>query len=428
MEVIHPRCAGVDVSKKDAKVCIRVQGSGRRATATTVTTWGSTTGEIHALGEHLLAERVSCVVIESTSDYWKPFYYLLEEALPVMLVNAKAARNVPGRKTDVSDAAWLADLGAHGLIRASFVPPEPIRVLRDLTRARTTITRARTKEIQRLEKLLEDTGIKLSAVASNIVGVSGRAMLEALIAGERDSAVLADLAKSGMRNKIPALTEALTGRFTEHHAFMARLYLDRLDAHSADIARLDERIEEAIAPFRCVRELLMSIPGWSQIVANVFIAETGADMSVFPSAQHLASWAGVVPGCNESAGRVKSAATQAGNRHLKAALGVAALSAARTKDTFYSARYRRVAGRRRPNQLRRNKSRGSSIAGMIALVAIEHRMLTDAWQMLVNGTFYCDPGPDYYTRHQPGRTKTRAIKQLETLGYKVTLEPLTEVA
>ncbi|BBY07180.1 hypothetical protein MNVI_24980 [Mycobacterium noviomagense] len=204
MEVIHPRCAGIDVSKKDAKVCVRVQGRGRRGTSTTVSTWGSTTGEILALREHLLAERVSCVVIESTSDYWKPFYYLLEGQLNVMLVNAKAARNVPGRKTDVSDAAWLADLGAHGLLRASFVPPEPIRVLRDLTRARTTITRARTKEIQRLEKLLEDTGIKLSAVASNIVGVSGRAMLEALIAGQRDSVVLADLAKQRMRQKDPS--------------------------------------------------------------------------------------------------------------------------------------------------------------------------------------------------------------------------------
>src|SRR4051794_13076337 len=429
MEVIHPRCVGIDVSKKDAKVCVRVQGAGRRGTSTTVSTWGSTAGDILALGEHLRAEQVSCVVIESTSDYWKPFYYLLEDQqLPVMLVNAKAARNVPGRKTDVSDAAWLADLGAHGLIRASFVPPEPIRVLRDLTRARTTITRARTKEIQRLEKLLEDAGIKLSAVASNIVGVSGRAMLEALIAGERDPAVLADLAKQRMRSKIPALTEALRGRFSDHHAFMVRLYLDRIDAHAADIARLDARIEEAIAPFRGVRDLLMSIPGWSQIVADVFIAETGADMSIFPTAEHLASWAGVVPGCDESAGRVKSGATRPGNRHLKAALGVAALSAARSKDTYYSVRFRRIAGRRRPLKSRRNKNPGTSIAGQIALVALEHKMLTDAWNMLVNGAFYRDPGADYYTRHHPGKTKTRAIKQLEGLGYKVILEPLTEVA
>ena len=359
MEVIHPRCAGLDVSKKDAKACIRVQGQGRRGTSTTVTTWASTTTEILALREHLIAEQVSCVVIESTSDYWKPFYYLLEDALPVILANAKAVRNVPGRKTDVSDATWLADLGAHGLVRPSFVPPEPIRMLRDLTRVRTTIIRARTKEIQRLEKLLEDAGIKLSAVASNIVGVSGRAMLEALIAGERDPAVLADLAKQRMRTKIPALTEALRGRFNAHHAFMARLYLDRIDAHSADVARLDGRIEEAIAPFRAARDLLMSIPGWSQIVADVFIAETGADMSVFPTAAHLASWAGVVPGCNESAGRVKSTTTRPGNRHLKAALGVAALSAARTKSTYYSARYRRIAGSHRPLQKRRNKTRTS---------------------------------------------------------------------
>ncbi len=428
MEVIHPRCAGIDVSKKDAKVGVRVQGRGRRGTSTTVRTWGATTGEILRLREHLLAEQVSCVVLESTSDYWKPFYYLLEDQLNVMLVNAKAARNVPGRKTDVSDAAWLADLGAHGLLHASFVPPEPIRVLRDLTRARTIITRARTKEIQRLEKLLEDTGIKLSAVASNIVGVSGRAMLEALIAGERDPAVMADLAKRRLRYKIPELTEALRGRFNDHHAFMVRLYLDRIDAHAADIARLDGRIEEAIAPFRDVRELLMSIPGWSQIVADVFIAETGADMSVFPTAQQLASWAGVVPGCNESAGRVKSGATRPGNRHLKAALGVAALSAARSKDTYYSVRYRRIAGRRRAVQSRRNNNRGTSITGQIALVALEHKMLTDAWNMLVNGAFYRDPGPDYYTRHHPAKTKTKAIKQLEGLGYNVILEPLTDVA
>ena len=338
MEVIHPRCAGVDVSKKDAKVCVRVQGQGRRGTSTTVSTWGSTSGEIVALSEHLIAKQVSCVVMESTSDYWKPFYYLLEDQLNVMLVNAKAARTAPGRKTDVSDAAWLADLGAHGLIRASFVPPPPVRVLRDLTRTRTTITRARTKEIQRLEKLLEDAGIKLSAVASNIVGVSGRAMLEALIAGERNPAVLAELAKQRLRHKIPALTEALCGRFNEHHAFMVRLYLDRIDAHAADIARLDARIEEAIAPFRCARELLMSIPGWSQIIADVFIAETGADMMGVSTAENLASWDRVVPGCNESAGRVKSAGTRPGNRHLKAALGVAALLAARSKDTYSAAR------------------------------------------------------------------------------------------
>ena len=430
MEVIHPRCAGIDVSKKDAKVCVRVQGRGRRGTSTTVSTWGSTTAEILALREHLIAEQVSCVVIESTSDYWKPFYYLLEEALPVMLVNAKAARNVPGRKTDVSDAAWLADLGAHGLMRASFVPPAPIRVLRDLTRARTIITRARTKEIQRLEKLLEDAGIKLSAVASNIVGVSGRAMLEALIAGERDPAVLADLAKQRLRHKIPALTEALRGRFNEHHAFMARLYLDRIDAHAADIARLDARIEEAIAPFRFARELLMSIPGWSQIIADVFIAETGADMSVFPTAEHLASWAGVVPGCNESAGRVKSAGHPPGQPSPQ--------SRPRRGGPVGGAHQRHLLQRplpthRRsaPSQCNRAATRtgGNSIAGMIALVADRtqdaHRRLATCWSTARSTAIPAPTTTPDTTRAEP---RAKAIKQLETLGYKVTLEPLTDAA
>jgi len=413
MEVIHPRCAGIDCSKKDAKACVRVQARGRRATTKTVTTWGSTTAEVLALREHLVAEQVGCVIIESTGDYWKPFYYLLEDALEVMLVNAKSVRNVPGRKTDVSDAAWLADLGAHGLVRASLVPPPPIRALRDLTRARTVITRERTREIQRLEKLLEDSGIKLSAVASEIVGVSGRAILEAMIAGERDPAVLADLAKAGMRKKIPALTQALTGRFSEHHAFMARLYLDCLDDHSAKIARLDERIAEAMTPFAAARELLMSIPGFSVRIAEVFIAETGADMIAFPTAAHLASWAGVAPGCNESAGRVKSAATRPGNRYLKAALGIAALSAARSKNTYYNAKFTRIAARR---------------GRMIALVALERTMITDAYNMLCNGAFYRDPGPDFYTRHQPAKAKNRAVTQLQNLGYNVTLEPRTDAA
>src|SRR5262245_38625578 len=215
---------------------------------------------------------------------WKPFYYLLDDALEVMLVNARAVKNMPGRKSDVSDAAWLADLGAHGLVRASLVPPPPIRQLRDLTRARTVITRERSREAQRLEKLLEDAGVKLTSVVSNITGVSARAMLEALIEGEQDPAAIAELVHPRMRPKIPALTEALTGRFGEHHRFMARLFLDRIDAHNADIARLDARIEAAMEPFRSARELLMSIPGISRLVAEVFIAETGADMSVFPTA------------------------------------------------------------------------------------------------------------------------------------------------
>jgi transposase len=413
MDVVHPRCAGIDCSKKDAKVCVRVQGQSGRAKSATVSTWGATTSQILALREHLIAAKVSCVVIESTSDYWKPFYYLLDQDLDVVLVNAASVRNLPGRKTDVSDAAWLADLGAHGLVKASFVPPAPIRALRDLTRARTVITRERTREVQRLEKLLEDAGIKLSSVASQITGVSGRAMLEALIAGQRDPAALADLARRRMRSKIPALTEALTGRFSEHHGFMARLFLDRIDAHSADITRLDERIEAAMEPFRPTRDLLISIPGFSRIVAEVFIAETGGDMSVFPSAGHLASWAGLAPGSNESAGRVKSSKTRPGNRYLKGVLGIAALSAARSKNTYFSAKYKRIATRRGP---------------MRAIVAVEHAMVIAAWNLLTNGDFYREPGADYYTAHQPAATKARAVHQLQALGYHVTLEPLADSA
>jgi transposase len=208
MEVIHPRCAGIDVSKRDAKVCVRIAGVGRGGATSAVTTWGAFTNQVLALRDHLIEEQVTLVVMEATGDYWKPFYYLLEDGLNVMLVNARHVKNMPGRKSDVSDAAWLADLGAHGLVRGSFVPPEPIRQLRDLTRTRTAVTRERGREVQRLEKLLEDAGIKLSSVASDINGVSGRAMLEAMIAGQRDPKVLADLAKRGLRSKIPALTEA----------------------------------------------------------------------------------------------------------------------------------------------------------------------------------------------------------------------------
>ena len=411
MDVIHPRCAGIDISKRDAKVCVRVQGTGRRPTSATVTTWGAMSNQILALREHLLAEKVSCVVMEATGDYWKPYFYLLEDALPVMLVNAHDARNMPGRKTDVSDAAWLADLGAHGLLRGSLVPPAPIRELRDLTRARTALSRDRARQVQRIEKILEDAGIKLSSVATDIMGVSGRAMLEALIAGQDTPAAMADLAKRRMRSKIPALTEALTGRFTPHHGYMIGMHLTLIDQYGQALADLDERIEAAMTPFAAARELLASIPGVSRIVAEVVLAETGGDMSVFPTAGHLASWAGTAPGSNESAGRVKSTKTRPGNRYLKAALGTAAMAAARSKGTYLSAKYRRIAARRGP---------------MKALVAVEHSILTAIWNMLTNGEFYRDPGADYYTARQPTRTKAKAISQLETLGYRVTLEPLTQ--
>jgi transposase len=342
MDVVHERAAGMDISKRDAKVAVRVPGKRSGSYTTTVKTFGATAGQILALIDYLVDQRVTTVVMEATSDYWKPFYYVMEDPLPVMLVNAKHARNVPGRTSDVSDAAWLAQLGAHGLLRASFVPPEPVRRLRDLTRARSVAARDRARIVQRLEKFLESSGIKLSAVATDLTGVSARAMLEALVAGERDPRVLADLAKRTLRRKIPALVEALQGRFTEHHAFMVSQYLSQLDTQQATIDALTDRIETVIVPFKSARDALVTIPGVSHTVAEVIIAETGADMTVFPTAGHLASWAGVCPGMNESAGRVKSTHTRHGNAHLKAALGVAAMSASRTKGTYLAVRYRRI--------------------------------------------------------------------------------------
>ncbi len=393
MDLVHPRCAGLDVSNRDAKGCVRVAGAGRAGATSTVTTWGAVTSQVLVLREHLIAQQVTLVVMEATGDYRKPFYYLLEDAsFEVLLVNARHVKNLPGRKTDVSDAAWLAQLGAHGLVRGSFVPPEPIRQLRDLTRTRTTMVRTRAREIQRLEKLPEDAGIKLSSMTSDISGVSGRAMLQALISGQRDPAQLAELAKRRLRSKIPALTEALTGRFTEHHAFLARLHLDMIDQHTRAIDELTARIKVVIEPFRGARDLMITIPGISVGVADVIIAETGADMSRFPTAGHLASWARTCPGSNESAGRIKSTKTRPGNPYLKGALGVAAMSAAHSKDTYLAAKYRRIASRRGPIK---------------AIVAVEHAMHIVTWNMLTNGIFYQDLGEDFYSRRNPHKTKQR---------------------
>lgn len=282
------------------------------------------------------------------------------------------------------------------------------QAVRDLTRTRTSLVRERAREIQRLERVLEDAGIKLSAVASDITGVSGRLMLDALIDGQRDPASLAELAKRRLRSKIPELTEALTGRFNDHHAFLARLHLTLIDQHTAAVDELTGRIEVVIEPFRVVRELIATIPGTSIGVADVIIAETGADMTQFPTAAHLASWAGTCPGSNESAGKVKSTHTRPGNPYLKGALGIAAMSSARSKDTYLSAKYRRIASRRGPVK---------------AIVAIEHAILIAIWNMLTTGEVYREPGGDFYTRRHPDKAKQRALEQLRKLGYTVTLGP-----
>jgi transposase len=346
--------------------------------------------------------------MEATSDYWRGAFYLLEDALNVILVNAAHAKGLPGRKTDVADAAWLCQLGECGLLKSSFVPPEPIRQLRDLTRYRTTLAAERTRELSRLEKELEDAGIKLTSVTSKVESVSGRAMIQAMIDGEGDVHVLAEMAKGRMRTKIPALVEALTGHFSEHHAFLCRMHLERIDQISASILELSTRIEEAMRPFAAQLELLQTIPGIGQANAEVIIAETGADMTIFATAAHLASWAGTVPGHNESAGKRRPGKTRHGNRWLAGALGVAALSASRTKDTYLSARYRRLVPRTGKTK---------------ALVALQHSMLIATWHMLTDNVPYQDLGGTYFEQLNPDRTKHRAIAQLRRLGYDVELTP-----
>jgi transposase len=409
MDVLVDRCAGIDIGKADLKACVRTPGKRRGARRSEIRSFATTTAGVLALRDWLTEQRVTVVGMESTGVYWKPVYFLLEDALDCQLVNPAHVKKVPGRKSDVSDAAWLAQLVECGLVRPSFVPPSPVRELRNLTRYRTVLIQERTREIQRLQAMLEDAGIKLSCVASDIMGVSGRAMLEALIADEHDPQVLAELARTKLRRKIPALTEALTGRFTGHHALLCRLMLDRIDAINATIARLDAEIDTAMAPFRDTIARLVTIPGVGVRIAEVIIAETGGDMTRFATPEDLCSWAGMCPGNNESAGKHFSGRTRRGDRWLRGALGEAAASAARTKNTYLAARYRRIA-----------RTRGNKRA----LVAVGHTILASAWQLMTHDMDYVDLGPAHFTRlGDPKRRAQRLVEQLQHLGYTVQLNP-----
>lgn len=411
METLHERCAGIDISKTDVKVCIRVPGPGRRRHRE-VRTFSTMTNDLLAMRDWLLAEQVTVVGMEATGAYWKPVFYLLEHDLDCWLLNAQHMKAVPGRKTDVKDAEWIAELVEHGLVRPSFVPPEPIRQLRDLTRYRTEVVRDRSREVLRLEKLLEDAGIKLSVVVCDLTGKSARAMLEALIAGERDPAVLADLAWTSLRGKRPVLAEALTGRFTAHHAFLVRAMLDRIDTATAMEQRLNEQIDRLVVPFRHQLDLIATIPGASLRTAQVILAEIGADPARFPSPAHLASWAGICPGNNQSGTTNKPGRTRHGDPWLKGVLGQIAMCASRTKGTYLAARYRRIAARR-------GKKR--------ALVAVGHTVLVAVWIMLTRDVPYHDLGPDHFIQALNERGKTRQtrrlIEQLNQLGYQVALHP-----
>ena len=376
METIVERPAALDVHKAQVTACVRVPGErGRREQH--VAEFATTVRGLLALRDWLAGHGVQQVVMEATGVYWKAPWAILEDEFECLLVNARHVKQVPGRKTDVSDAEWLADVAAHGMVRASYVPPPPIRELRELTRYRKTQVDARTREIQRLEKVLQDAGIKLSSVASGTWSQSAQAMVEALIAGERDPAVLADMSRSRMRAKKDALTQALAGNFGAHHGIVARQILDHIAFLDASIKKLTTEIAERLIPFEPAIGLLCQIPGWGRSTAEVFIAETGGDMSVFPTPGQLASWSGMAPGTRESAGKRRAAAAVAGNRWLGRALIEAARAAARTKDTHLAAQYRRLAVRRGPNK---------------ASVAVAHSMVVAAWHMLSTGEAYRELG------------------------------------
>ncbi len=410
---IIARVAALDIGKAELVCCTRLpsqNGSGRRVQE--VTTYSTMTRSLQVMVDRLLELGVTRVVMEATSDYWKsPFYLLEAHGLDVWLVNAKDVKHLPGRpKTDRLDAVWLAKVAERQMIRASFVPPAPIRRLRDLTRYRVALVDDASAEKNRVEKLLEDAQIKLSVVASDIFGVSGRDMMDQLIGGQRDPKVLAQLARARMRTKIPQLEEAFHGYFTDHHAFLLTNMLARIDQISAHIAALDTKIEAELAPFAEAVERLDQIPGVGLIAARVIIAEIGLDMTRFPTPAHLTSWAKFAPGVNESAGRKKgSGSTGHGNRYLASVLGEAAISASRT-DTFLGERYRRIARRR-------GKKR--------ALVAVGRSILVIVWHLLSDpDAQFQDLGANFYdTRLGTERAKRNHIQHLEALGYKVTLEP-----
>ncbi len=412
-EEIIERVAALDIGKAELVCCARVPQEGRPGRRLQeVQVYPAMTRSLLGLADRLAALGVTRVVMEATSDYWRPVFYVLEAAgFETWLVNARDVKHLPGRpKTDKLDAVWLCKVAERQMIRPSFVPPPEVRRLRDVTRYRADLVGARTAEKNRAEKLLEDASIKLSVVASDIFGVSGRAMMAALIAGERSPKALAQLARSRMRGKISALEQAFTGRFTEHHAFLLAKMLAHVDAIDADIAELDARIEAMIAPFAQAAARLDEIPGIGPVAAAVIIAEIGLDMSRFPTPGHLASWAKFAPGVSESAGKKKGKnATGHGDPYLARVLGEAAIGAART-DSFLGERYRRIARRRGKNK---------------AIVAVGRSILVIAWHLLSDtGTRYTDLGPGFYDTRISGSRKMRGhVRQLEALGYKVTLEP-----
>lgn len=408
MEVVHARCAGLDVHKKTVVAC-RITPGAAHGWRKEVRTFGTLTDELLSLADWLRAAQVTHLAMESTGVYWKPVYNLLETEFEVVLVNAQHIKFVPGRKTDVNDAQWIGELLQHGLLKASFIPPVEQRDLRDLVRYRTQLIQERAREINRVQKVLEDANVKLGSVASNVLGVSGRDMLEQLIAGQEDPTQLAQLARGQLRKKISELERALRGRVRDVHRLLLKLHLEHIDDITAKIAALNEEIDRLMLPFdpAGALERLDAIPGVDAKIAQVILAELGTDMSRFPTAGHAAAWAGLAPGRHESAGRQRSSRIRDGNKYLKAALVQAAHAAGHRRDHYLGAQYRRLAARR-------GKQR--------AAIAVAHSILTIAYHMLQRGTEYVELGADYFDKRNEQQVQRRLVKRLEQLGYKVSLE------
>ena len=412
MEVVYPCCCGLDVHKKSITACVlwaEAKGKSRKEKRR----FGTFTHDLLQLADWLGESGVTHVAMESTGVYWKPVWNILAEQFKVLLVNAQHIKAVPGRKTDQKDSEWIADLLQHGLLRGSFVPPQPTRELRDLTRYRVSLAQEINRIANRIQKVLEDANIKLASVATDALGASGRAILEAMLAGEQDAARLAELSKGLLRNKIPELKLALEGRMTEHHRFLLRQLFDHLRFTESKLSQIEQEIDRRMRPFQDEVIRLCTIPGVDQVTAWGILSEIGLDMNQFPSAEHLSSWASLCPGNFESAGKQLSGKMRKGNVSLRRCLSQAAWAISMTKNNYLSALYRRIAARRGAKR---------------AIMAVAHALLVIAYHMLKRKEDYRELGADHFDRIDMNRTRRSLVRRLERLGHKVTLEPLAQTA
>jgi transposase len=409
MQRLFRVCAGIDVHKRSIYVCL-LRAPAEVALAGEVRTFGTTTHELLGLLDWLTQEQCESVAMESTGVYWKPVFNVLEGALQVVLANAQHVKGLPGRKTDVQDCEWLAELHLHGLIKPSFIPTPDIRELRELVRTRTTLTRDRARHVNRIAKVLEDANLKLGSVASDILGVSGRAMLDAIVAGQTDAAELAALAVGRLRSKKTELQQALQGFIKPHHRLLIQTHLKLIDAFDASLAALTTQIEECLRPFAATRKRLDEITGIGPEVATVFISELGADMTRWPTPAHAASWAGLCPGHHESAGKHTSGRTRHGNRWIKQAFAQAGWAASRAAGTYMQAHFRRLCSRRGAKK---------------AVMAVAHSQFIRCVLLSASpGECYQDLGGDYFDRRNEQHVTQRLVNRLQALGYRVTLQPL----